>query len=162
VTASHDFERLRVTRSLKINFIDCIQSIKFYHCDEMKKKIFVALLLSLQLAWADQRNWTSADGSKSFKGEVVSFDPASGKVTVKTSKRQMTFKQDKLSDEDQAYLKNWYAKSQKGDPADALAKQKVGQLVSNNVLTKLEGKRMKKTNLEKAPEYYLLYFSASW
>ena len=39
----------------------------------------IALLL---LAGASARTWTSAEGDKTFEGELKSYDAASGKVTV--------------------------------------------------------------------------------
>ena len=34
--------------------------------------------------------------------------------------------------------------------------------MTDRVLSRLNGKRFKKATMEKTPEYYLLYFSASW
>jgi alpha-galactosidase len=52
------------------------------------------------------RTWTSAEGGKTFEGELQSYDPESGKVTVTLSNRKrMTFEQDKLSADDIAWLK---------------------------------------------------------
>jgi hypothetical protein len=52
------------------------------------------------------RTWTSADGSKTFKGELQSYDAASGKVSVTLPNgKRMTFLQDKLSADDIAWLK---------------------------------------------------------
>ncbi len=52
------------------------------------------------------RTWTSADGAKTFEGELKSYDAASGKVSVTLANRkQMNFTQDKLSAEDITWLK---------------------------------------------------------
>ncbi len=69
--------------------------------------------LLLQLATAfllvpgvQARTWTSADGSKTFEGELQSHDATTGKVTVMTSRgKRMTFSQEKLSADDIAWLK---------------------------------------------------------
>ena len=69
------------------------------------------LLLQLAAAFllvlgVQARTWTSADGSKTFEGELQSYDAASGKVSVTLPNgRQMIFSQDKLSEEDVAWLK---------------------------------------------------------
>ena len=45
----------------------------------------------------------------------------------------------------------------------ALKEQKIGKgLAKEGVLSKLAGKRFAGYQLEKAPEYYIVYFSASW
>ena len=41
---------------------------------------------------AQARTWTSADGTRTFEGELQSYDAASGEVTVTTSRgKRMTF-----------------------------------------------------------------------
>jgi hypothetical protein len=58
------------------------------------------------LATAQARTWTSADGTKTFEGELRSYDAASGKVAVTLlNGREMTFNQDKLSEADIAFVK---------------------------------------------------------
>ena len=62
--------------------------------------VLIALPSSLQ-----SRTWTSADGAKSFEGELQSYDAASGKVSVTLpNRKRMTFTQDKLSADDIAWL----------------------------------------------------------
>ena len=69
------------------------------------------LLLQLAAAFLlvlgiQARTWTSADGSKTFKGELQSYHAASGKVSVTLPNgKRMTFLQEKLSAEDIAWLK---------------------------------------------------------
>ena len=46
---------------------------------------------------------------------------------------------------------------------NALKEQKIGKgLAKEGVLSKLAGKTFAGYQLEKAPEYYIVYFSASW
>jgi len=69
------------------------------------------LLLQLAAAFLlvlgiQARTWTSADGTKTFEGELQSYDAASGNISVTTSSgKRMTFSQDKLSADDIAWLK---------------------------------------------------------
>ncbi len=69
------------------------------------------LLLQLTAAFllvlgVQARTWTSADGSKTFEGELQSYDAASGKVSVTLPNgKRMAFNQDKLSADDIAWLK---------------------------------------------------------
>lgn len=52
------------------------------------------------------RTWTSADGKKTFKGELIDYNPETGKVTVDIEGKQVTFQEQMLSAGDISYLKN--------------------------------------------------------
>ena len=114
------------------------------------------------MAWAPARTWTSSDGEKTFEGDLREFDDASGKVTVLVNGRQLVFDQTKLSEDDQTYLTEWKAEADKPEATKVLESQKIGKELTDKVLSRLDGKKFKKASMEKAPEYYLLYFSASW
>ena len=66
-----------------------------------------ALACALFFASAAQaRTWTSSDGSKTFEGELKSYDPDKGTVAVTLSNGKfLNFTQDKLSADDIAFLK---------------------------------------------------------
>jgi hypothetical protein len=52
------------------------------------------------------RTWTSSDGSKTFEGELKSYDPASGMVGVTLANgKSLNFNHSKLSEADIAFLK---------------------------------------------------------
>jgi hypothetical protein len=73
------------------------------------------LLLPLDLCG---RTWTSADGSKTFEGDLTAYDESSGMVTVKMASGPVVkFQQDALSADDIAFLK---ASVRKSVPAKAL------------------------------------------
>ncbi len=60
----------------------------------------------LSLSFAQGRTWTSADGAKTFDGELQSYNPETGAVGVTlTGGKVMNFPQDKLSAADIAFLK---------------------------------------------------------
>ena len=64
-----------------------------------------ALAMLLAIA-AQARTWTSADGAKTFEGELKSYDPTSGAVGVtQPNGVVIKFTQDKLSAADIAFLK---------------------------------------------------------
>ncbi len=128
----------------------------------MKKLIFSAAFLSLALSSGLARTWTSADGTKTFEGDLRSYDVNSKTVTVVVNGRPMTFTEDKLSPEDIAFLKENSGKESDASPAEIIADTVVGKKVSKAKLHRLEGDRYKRTEIEKAPEYYILYYSASW
>jgi len=61
------------------------------------------LMLSSPLS---ARTWTSADGSKTFDGELVAYDEDSGAVKVELANgKELNFKQEILSEADIAFLK---------------------------------------------------------
>ncbi len=130
--------------------------------DSMNLKTIVAINILVGLSLAHARTWTSVDGSKTFQGDLKSYDPDTGKVTVILNGRQTIFTQDKLSEEDRDFLRQWKEEADKPSLEDLLKAQKVGSQLTPKVLTRLDGKKLKKASMVKAPEYYLLYFSASW
>jgi hypothetical protein len=65
-----------------------------------------AALAILLLCGAHARTWTSSDGSKTFEGELKSYDPDTGAVGVTLANgKSLNFRQDKLSEADIAFLK---------------------------------------------------------
>ena len=128
----------------------------------MKLKYLLTGCLLASLAWAPARTWTSSDGAKTFEGDLREFDDATGKVTVLVNGKQLVFAKDMLSEDDQSFLTEWKAEADKPDASEVLDSQKIGQELTDRVLSRLDGKKFKKASMEKAPEYYLLYFSASW
>ena len=68
--------------------------------------LLLAAITCLLLTGAHARTWTSADGAKTFEGELLSYDPASGAVGVTLAGgKAMRFSQDKLSAADIDFLK---------------------------------------------------------
>ena len=80
----------------------------------MKKplSLLTALVLTALLstgARAELRKFISADGEKSFWGELTNYDPKENKVFTKTKKgRTLAFSADLLSEEDQEWVKEQY------------------------------------------------------
>jgi hypothetical protein len=68
--------------------------------------LLLAAITSLLLTGAHGRTWTSADGAKTFEGELRSYDPRIAVVTVVLANgATLHFEQDKLSAADIAYLR---------------------------------------------------------
>jgi len=79
-----------------------IQSLKHL----LSNGLLLTAMTSLLLTGAHARTWASADGAKTFEGELLSYDPASGAVGVTLAGgKVMKFSQDKLSEADIAVLK---------------------------------------------------------
>ncbi len=71
-----------------------------------QRYIIPAFLAGLLISGAPARTWTSADGSKTFEGDLKSYDEASGAVVVTAAGgKTMSFKQNILSPEDITWLK---------------------------------------------------------
>lgn len=110
----------------------------------------------LGLAGASARTWTSADGKRTFDGELQSYDPAAGIVTVVLGGGQeIQFTLDKLSAADRAFLSKQAAP---GIPAGNLHVS----LEKEGVLRILRNGKFVAHKIEPRPLYFLLYFSASW
>lgn len=112
----------------------------------------LALSLSLQA-----RTWTSADGSSEFDGELQSYDKDSGKVIVLIEGKTVNFTADKLSKTDQEFLANWNAPENAATTDEHFTAK-----LTNKVLSRLSDGKFQPAKLEKKPEYFLLYYSASW
>ena len=128
----------------------------------MKKSLLALALSFLLIASSGARTWTSSDGSRTFEGEVRSYDANTRTVSVLASGRMLTFTAEKLSEDDIAYVKEWEVAQNAPDPSETLASSVVGKAVLKAKLHRLDGKRFKNAEMEKAPEYYILYYSASW
>jgi len=134
----------------------------------MKKKLLIGASLAVLTGALEARTWTSADGSQTFEGELRSYDAKRGMVSViRPNGVLQTFSQTKLSNEDIEFLKEQAnsepAHSSAGrDPAEMLADQKLGSQVVKATLHRLDGRRFRRAEIDKAPEYYILYYSASW
>ncbi len=140
----------------------------------LRKTLFtslcVASLLSTKLC---ARMWSNSDKSKTFRGTYQNYDADSKKVTIARSNgRKTTFKIDMLSQAD----KDWIAtkakeeeekkkaeekEKAKANIGDTLEEQPIAKNIYKN-LTQLKGSKLKKAEFQFIPEYYLLYFSASW
>ena len=144
----------------------------------------ILLLFALAGTPALARTWTSADGTKTFEGDFRSFDAASGKElwnfayttdyvdsfgfdngpraapTIAVGKVIVHGADGMVHAID---LKTGAASGAAagGDVAGKLAAQKIGSKLAKT-LVKLSGRSYKRYQLEKAPEYYIAYFSASW
>jgi hypothetical protein len=121
--------------------------------------LFVAAITSLLLTGAHARTWTSSDGAKTFEGELLSYDPASGAVGVTLAGgKAMKFAQDKLSAADIAFLKE-QGKIDAPPPAEKTAtssvKSSAGKIDadSKNLFKPYDGKP---ANMSKPVQVFIL------
>ena len=132
----------------------------------MKLKYLLAagMAVTLGIGLVSARTWTSADGSKKFEGALKTYDKEAGKVTmIMRNGRSLTFDITKLSDGDKTYLDENGNAAGGNNVAEALKAQKIGsKLGKKGILEKIDGKKFAAYELTKAPEYYVVYFSASW
>ncbi len=71
----------------------------------LSHSLILASFASLLLTTAHARTWTSADGTKTFEGDLKSYDPATGLVEVTLSNgKKMNFSQKVLSEGDITFL----------------------------------------------------------
>lgn len=111
---------------------------------------------------AHARTWTSADGSKSFEAECIRHNEET--VTIMRGLKMVSFKLSLLSEADREWLTQKEAKKAKPIEVGEASKDQLGKF-GNSISRKLvifSGKKYSRHKLETAPDYYLLYFSASW
>lgn len=139
------------------------------------KKIFIGTLCvtSLLSTGLSARTWSNSDNTKTFTGKFKKYDADNKKVTIiRSNGRKTTFKIDMLSQADQEWIaekvkeeaekeKEAAKENAKANIGDTLEEQPIAKNIYKN-LTQLKGKKLKKAEFQFAPEYYLLYFSASW
>jgi len=121
----------------------------------MRNTLLWIALVTLLGTSAYSRTWTSSDGAKTFEGELKSYDADSGIVTVLVNGRPLAFPKDKLSAADIAFIDESASSS---EAASSVMSEKMSKVK----LHLLDGKRFKKAELTKSPEFYVLYYSASW
>lgn len=127
----------------------------------MKASLLTFALLSLLATSGLARTWTSSDGSKTFEGELRSFDAETGLVKVLIGGRVVEFAKDKLSQEDITFLEE--SATAKGTAAAGPDEStEIGAKVAKAKLQQLDGKRYRRAEASKPAEYYILYYSASW
>ena len=131
--------------------------------------LFAASLALLGQGPLAARTWTSADGSKTFEGELRALSERAKTVTVLMEGGKLrTFKISLLSEEDRNFLRKEGHKiilaASAGKGADnTLQEQKIGKnLAKEGILSKLEGESFVGHKRTKTPDYYIVYFSASW
>lgn len=119
----------------------------------MKTPLLLSLLL-LGSQLTSARDWISADGSKVFEGDLQAYDEATGQVTMLIAGETVTFSKDTLSKGDIAHLAN-YKEAEKN-------RTSIAQFLAKDKLSLLKDGKFAETKLAKKPEYFLIYYSASW
>lgn len=108
------------------------------------------------------RTWTSSNGVTTFEAEYVSSTERS-LVFIHKGKKE-TIRISRLSEAD----KKWIEQEQQRDTAPrkkiiyrSLKDQKVGKKLINQTF-RLKNNQFVTENIRQVPQYYYLYFSASW
>lgn len=130
-------------------------------------KTYISLILSVVVACCgltSARTWTSADGSKSFEADFVKEEE--GKITIKRSNGKIqTFSMDKVSLADQQWVDDQKDKALTKEIASRKSDERKNNPIPKELygnLVKLNKKSFKRYKTELFPEYYILYYSASW
>ena len=108
------------------------------------------------------RTWTSSNGVTTFEGEYVSSTTRS-LIFIQKGKKE-TIRISRLSQAD----KSWIDQERRKDAAPpkrvsyrSLRDQKVGKKLINQTF-RVKNNQFVTENIRKVPQYYYLYFSASW
>lgn len=124
----------------------------------MKSALILATITStIFISSVHARTWTSAEEDKTFEGRYIKHDDTN--VTVMKSGRKVSFPLSMLSETDQTWVSE-----QKTEPDTADEPGELGSIGKKlkGKLVQLKGRRFSRMKPTKTPEYYLLYFSASW
>jgi thiol-disulfide isomerase/thioredoxin len=127
----------------------------------MKLSLFLLGLVCFTASPLWSRIWKSADGAKTFEGKLKAYDAETGRVTVIVNGLPLMVRQDKLSEADISFLKEWSKESGAPEKNSAQASA-VGEKVAKAKLQILDGKRYRNAELTKSPDYFIFYYSASW
>lgn len=128
--------------------------------------ILTAALLVLPSARAALETWTAADGQRTIRAEFLGL--AGDRVTMRTiDGRTQTFAITMLSEADQQRVREaepagTATAARSGSGAAAAAERSALQQQFEGKLVKLEDGRFEDTEIEGAPEYFILYYSAAW
>jgi len=87
-----------------------------------------AILATMLFTGLQARTWTSSDGSQTFDGDLKSYDEATGTVDVIVRGSVMSFTQDKLSEDDIAWLKENGSKVSAGGGSSVEVNEVSGEL----------------------------------
>ena len=126
--------------------------------DMMKKPMLTAGILLASLMASPARTWTSSDGSKAFDGELQAYNRESGEVTLLIEGASVSFQQDKLSAVDLTFLNE----SVKQPPLEEAPPTAIKELLALDKTSLLTEGKFVESEIQGDPEYYILYFSASW
>ena len=77
----------------------------------MKLSLFLLGLVCFTASPLWARIWKSADGAKTFEGKLKAYDAETGRVTVIVNGLPLMVRQDKLSEADISFLKEWSKES---------------------------------------------------
>lgn len=110
--------------------------------DHLTKAFLQALsILLLTAVGTHARTWTSADGKSTFVGDLIAYNASTGEVTVDRAGKQVTFRQEILSDADIAFLKNAKATpTTSPKPAEAPAAKSSASIPANQTALLGNGK----------------------
>lgn len=130
---------------------------------KFKTLLTIGLCAGLGSGFAAGRTWTSTDGTKTFEGDFESYDEETNKVTVTTQGRSMTFSISIISEKDQDWVKAQPSKQDlaaEAEAAEAFENSELGKSLAKAKI--LEGNKYVDFAYDSPPQYFILYFTASW
>jgi len=124
----------------------------------------ISLAIGLMGASADDtRTWTSSDGERTFEARIREFNPETGQVTVIVPNGQsLSFSEEVLSAPDREYLAAWREAGGRSMAESGSSDSAVAEQIRKTRLHRIDGRRYRRAEIEKTPEFYLFYYAASW
>ena len=132
---------------------------------KLSARLGLILATAFGIGCLPARTWTSTDGSKTFEATFKSYNEALKQVTVTLPNgRSSTFSINKLSEEDRVFLAEEASKLAKAganrEAAEQFAQSDIGKAMKKMQI--LDGSRFATHTFEAVPEFFILYYSASW
>lgn len=125
-------------------------------------KLTLTLAAIIMAGPLQARTWTSSNGVTTFEGEYVSSTTRS-LIFIHKGKKE-NIRVSRLSAADQTWIEQERqrdAAPRKKKSYRSLRDQKVGKKLINQTF-RVKGNQFVTENIRKVPQYYYLYFSASW
>ncbi len=125
----------------------------------------VLLATSALVADETTRTWTSSDGSRTFEGKFRSFNPERKEAEVIVNGQAVKFPIDLLSAADIAYIEELAQNDEPVDPShikEIVEQTSLGAQILKAKPHRFDGRRYRRADLVKSPEFYVLYYAASW
>jgi len=119
--------------------------------------VFGLVLVCTGLSAAEMRMWTSSDGSQTVEAELFRQE-GDGVTLILRNGRSVKVPLEQLSEQDRSYVAEAGAAAESTGPEAVVAQGKLAKALDG----KLVDEDGEAAQIEGNPEYYLIYYSASW
>ncbi len=137
-----------------------------------RRRLIPALALALTVfshVLADEpvRTWTTADGASSFEGAFRSFNYDTQLMQIVADGEVLDFPVNLLSEADLNYIRSLLPPPRPREKSPEAILEEVessalGAQIQKAKPYRFDGRRYRRTEFQKTPDFYILYYAASW